>query len=73
VGVSDFFRRKRRVYPFFQTGEQNIDIEGNIGPLVAQKVLKYSKIAQISLLGSFGTFLSYLKKQFAILSFFCRF
>jgi hypothetical protein len=32
-------------YPFFSQEKENIDILGNFGHLVAQKVLKYSKIA----------------------------
>jgi hypothetical protein len=39
--------------PFFSQEKENIYILGNFGHFGAQKVLKYSKIAQNSLLGSF--------------------
>jgi hypothetical protein len=40
-------------YPCFGQEKENIDILGNCGHFVAQKVSKYSKIAQSSLLRSF--------------------
>jgi hypothetical protein len=38
---------------FFSQEKENIDILGNFGHFVSQKVFKYSKITQNSLLGSF--------------------
>jgi hypothetical protein len=40
-------------YPFFSQEKEKIDILGNFGYLVVQKVPKYSNIAQNSILGSF--------------------
>jgi hypothetical protein len=52
---SAFFWRKGGggVPSFFSQEKENIDIFGNFGHFVAQKVPKYSKIVQNSLLGSF--------------------
>jgi hypothetical protein len=48
MGGSVFFRRKGRGgTPFFRQKKENIDILGNLGHFVFQKVPKYSKIAQI--------------------------
>jgi hypothetical protein len=60
VGGSAFFRRKGRgETPFFIQEKENIYIFGSFGHFVAQKVPKYSKMAQNSLLGSFLSVLSY--------------
>jgi hypothetical protein len=52
-GVSAFFCRKGRGYPFFSQEQEIIDILGDFGHFVAQKVPNYSKIVQNGLLGSF--------------------
>jgi hypothetical protein len=48
-----FYGEREGGTPFFSQEKENIDILGNFEHFVAQKVHKYSKIAQDTLLGSF--------------------
>jgi hypothetical protein len=52
LGGRPFFGERVWGNPFFSQEKENIDILGNFGHFVAQKVPKYSKIVQNSVLGS---------------------
>jgi hypothetical protein len=64
-GVRTFSGKRVGEYPFFSKEKNCIYMFGNFGHFVSQKVLKYSKIAQNSILGRFEVF-------YATLSYFSR-